>query len=189
MAASANATVTGGNIESVSCSASTACTAVGTDLNTAGIHVTLAERWNGTDWQRQATPNPAGDTTSSVAPALVGVSCPTAGFCVAVGNYQSGFVQSGMAETWNGQSWTTQSFPVPVDSDGWQLTGVSCASARFCEAVGGYSDEDAFANDAFAATWNGTSWSLERHLVDDPDPCRDGQHCHERRIVHHDHFL
>jgi hypothetical protein len=84
------------------------------------------------------------------------VPCPTAGFCVAVGNYQSGFVQSGMAETWNGQSWTTQSFPVPVDSDGWQLTGVSCASARFCEAVGGYSDEDAFANDAFAATWNGT---------------------------------
>src|ERR1700722_19747616 len=57
IATSANATVTGGNIESVSCSAFTACTAVGTDLNTSGIHVTLAERWNGTDWQRQATPN------------------------------------------------------------------------------------------------------------------------------------
>ena len=169
IATSANATVTGGNIESVSCSAFTACTAVGTDLNTSGIHVTLAERWNGTDWQRQATPNPAGDTTSSVAPALVGVSCPTGSFCVAVGNYQSGFNQSGMADTWNGQSWTAQSFPVPVDSDGWQLFGVSCTSARFCEAVGGYSDEDNGTNDTFAAGWNGTSWSLQSTVNPDPN--------------------
>lgn len=114
IAKSANVTVSGGSIESVSCTAPTACTAVGTDLNTAGIHVTLAERWDSTSWQRQATPNPAGDTTSSVTPTLVGVSCPTASFCVAVGNYQSGFVQAGIVETWNGQQWTTvQSFRCP----------------------------------------------------------------------------
>ena len=77
VANSANVTLTGGSIESVSCSAANACTAVGSDHNTSGVDVTLAERWNGTDWQREATPNPAGDTTSSVAPALTGVACPT----------------------------------------------------------------------------------------------------------------
>lgn len=169
IANSPNVTVTGGNIESVSCSAATACTAVGTDLNTSGIDVTLAERWNGASWQRQATPNPAGDTTSSVGPTLLGVSCPTATFCVAVGNYQSGFNQSGMVDTWNGQSWTAQSFPVPVDSDGWQLFGVSCTSASFCEAVGGYSDEDNGTNDTFAASWNGTSWTLQSTVNPDPN--------------------
>lgn len=169
IAKSANATLSGGNIESVSCSAPTACTAVGTDLNTSGIHVTLAERWNGANWQRQATPNPTGDTTSSVSPTLLGVSCPAANFCVAVGNYQSGFVQAGMAETWNGQQWTWQSFPVPNDSSGWQLTGVSCTSPSFCEAVGGYSDVDTGLNDTFAATWNGTSWSLQSTVNPDPN--------------------
>src|ERR1700678_4480626 len=169
VANSANVTLTGGSIESVSCSAASACTAVGSDHNTSGVDVTLAERWNGTAWQREATPNPAGDTTSSVAPTLTGVSCPTAAFCVAVGSYQSGFNQTGMADSWNGQSWTAQSFPVPVDSDGWQLFGVSCTSARFCEAAGGYYDENTGVDDSFAASWNGTSWSLQTTVNPDPD--------------------
>ena len=58
---------------------------------------------------------------------------------------------------------------MPVDSDGWQLFGVSCTSARFCEAVGGYFDEDTGTNDTFAATWNGTSWSLQSTVNPDPN--------------------
>jgi hypothetical protein len=170
IAESANVTLSGGTIESVSCSAPATCTAVGNDVNTSGIQVTLAETWNGVNWQRQATPNPTDDTTSSVAPNLLGVSCPAANFCVAVGNYQSGFVQAGMAETWDGQQWTWQSsFPVPTDSDGWQLTGVSCASPHFCEAVGGYTNTDTGLNDTFAATWNGTAWSAQSTVNPDPN--------------------
>jgi hypothetical protein len=168
VAQSRNVTLSGGNIESVSCSAPTACTAVGTNLNTSGIDVTLAERWNGDSWQRQATPNPAGDTTPSVAPTLLGVSCPTADFCAAVGDYESGFIQASMAEMWNGQQWTWQSFPVPTDSSGAELTGVSCTSPNFCEAVGGYLDEDTGLNVTLAATWNGTSWSLQSTVNPDP---------------------
>lgn len=100
---SPNATLSGGKIESVSCSDPGACTAVGTNLDTSGISVTLAERWNGTSWQRQATPNPPGNTDPSVAPNLLGVSCPAAAFCAAVGDYKSGFTQVSMAETWNGR--------------------------------------------------------------------------------------
>lgn len=162
IAKSANVTLPGGTIESVDCSAAAACTAVGTDLNTSGIYVTLAERWNGKKWRRQATPDPAGDTTASVAPTLLGVSCPAAKFCVAVGDYKSGFTQAGLAEEWNGSTWKSQSFPVPAASSGWQLTSVSCASTLFCEAAGGYLNADTGVNDTFAAKWNGKSWSLQR---------------------------
>ncbi len=158
---SPNATLSGGKIESVSCSARMACTAVGTNLNASGINVTLAERWNGASWQRQATPNPPGNTDRSVAPNLLGVSCPAAGFCAAVGEYQSGFTQASMAETWNGLQWTWQPFPVPANSVGAELTGVSCASSSFCEAVGSYFDGTAGVNVTLAARWNGTSWSLQ----------------------------
>jgi len=168
IANSPNVTVAGGSIESVSCSAAAACTAVGSDLNTSGITVTLAERWNGTDWQRETTPNPAGDTTPTVAPTLTGVSCPTASFCVAVGSYSTGPISTGLAESWNGQEWSLQSFPVPVDADGWQLFGVSCTSARFCEAAGGYFDNDTGTNDSFAANWNGTAWTLQSTVNPDP---------------------
>ena len=162
VAKSPNATLSGGTIESVSCSASQACTAVGNNLDTSGIKVTLAERWNGTSWQRQATPNPPGNTDPSVAPDLLGVSCPAADFCAAVGAYQpTEAVQVSMAETWNGLSWTWQPFPVPADSSGAELTGVSCTSASFCEAVGSAFDDTAGTNVTLAATWDGTSWSLQ----------------------------
>ena len=43
----------------VSCTSATACTAVGYDAS-VGTTVTLAERWNGTSWKIQSTPNPTG---------------------------------------------------------------------------------------------------------------------------------
>lgn len=164
---SPNATLSGGKIESVSCSAPQACTAVGTNLDTSGINVTLAERWDGTSWQRQPTPNPPNDTSPSVAPDLQGVSCPASSFCVAVGTYESqdsGVPQVAMAQTWNGTTWSMQPFPVPPDSDGATLTGVSCTSPSFCEAVGSYFDlglPDFPENVTLAATWDGTSWTLQ----------------------------
>jgi hypothetical protein len=48
--------------------------------------VTLAERWNGSGWEIQPTPNPAGATDLN----LAGVSCPTRRACTAVGTYFTG---------------------------------------------------------------------------------------------------
>lgn len=157
---SPNATLSGGQIESVSCSSAHACTAVGKYLDTSGITVTLAERWGGSAWQQQSPPNPSGDTTASVAPELLGVSCPTSGFCAAVGEYQQQFSGAIFAETWAGGQWTLQSVPVPDGSSDPTLTQVSCTSATFCEAVGSYVDEN-FNLDPLAAVWNGTAWSLQ----------------------------
>ncbi|HEY2579679.1 MAG TPA: hypothetical protein VGI74_25495 [Streptosporangiaceae bacterium] len=160
--ASLNATVPGGQLESVSCSSATACTAVGSNLNPAGIHVTLAERWNGTTWQHQQTPNPATDTNPGVQPDLTGVSCPAAGFCAAVGVYTLGeFNQAALAYGWNGHRWAMQRFPVPAGASSTVLRQVACASAQFCEAVGSYQTQISNQTLPLAATWNGTSWRLQ----------------------------
>jgi hypothetical protein len=159
---SPNATVPGGQLNSVSCSAANACTAVGTNLGTTGVNVTLAERWNGSSWQRQSTPNPPNNTVPIVSPDFLGDSCPASHFCEAVGAYQVDGVGISLAEAWDGHDWTRQSFPVPAGATSAGLSQVSCTSARFCEAVGSYLGS-AGKDLAFAATWDGTSWRLE-HL-------------------------
>ena len=156
---SANATLSGGRLESVSCSSPGACTAVGTNLGKSGINVTLAERWNGTTWQRQRTPNPSEDTAPGVAPDLLGVSCPARNFCEAVGTYHLGSANVSIAVAWNGRRWRWQQVPVPVGSDSAGLNSVSCTSSRFCEAVGSY--QGTLGTALFAARWNGTTWRLQ----------------------------
>jgi len=157
---SPNATVPGGQIESVSCSSSDACTAVGTAIGRSGLNGTLAERWNGISWTLQRAANPAGDTVPVSSPQLVGVSCPAPKFCEAAGSYQLGQTGASLAERWNGNTWAIQSFPVPPSSTDAVLSQVSCTSVRFCEAVGSYDDSIGLRL-AFAAKWDGTSWKLQ----------------------------
>jgi hypothetical protein len=154
---SPNAAISGGQLKSVSCSAADACTAVGGNLGTSGLNVTVAERWNGKSWQPQSTPNP---TPPGGSPQLLGVSCPASNFCEAVGSFQVSSVGISLAEDWNGRTWTRQFFPAPISSASAGLSQVSCASARFCAAVGSYRN-GVGENLAFAATWNGSSWRLE----------------------------
>ena len=131
---SPDATLPGGQIESVSCVTATACTAVGSYSNTSGATVTLAEAWNGTSWKKQRTPNPVGGNS----PALLGVSCTAANFCEAVGGYSTGSPSTGvmLAEVWRGHSWKLQPVPSPAGATSAGLRSVSCVSATFCEAVG-----------------------------------------------------
>ena len=68
----------------VSCATATACTAVGSYNNRAGRGRALVERWNGTKWSIQPTPNPASATDSR----LAAVSCPSATACTALGSSQ-----------------------------------------------------------------------------------------------------
>src|SRR5947209_3840531 len=72
--------------------------------------VTLAERWNGTGWSVQRTPNPSGALVSS----LRGVSCTAPTACTAVGSYVSSVgAQVPLAERLNGTSWSVQATPNP----------------------------------------------------------------------------
>lgn len=134
------------DLQGVSCASSSICTAVGYSIDGSGVQVTLAERWDGTDWTIQPTPNPAGATSIQ----LISVSCASASACIAVGSSSSGT----LAERWDGTNWTIQSTPNPAQGGG-VLFGVSCASASACTAVG------ASNSGSLAARWGGASWNIE----------------------------
>jgi hypothetical protein len=157
---SPDVTAPGGHLESVSCSSADACTAVGANGDTKGLTVTLAERWNGTSWQRQRTPQP-GSTIPGSVPGLSGVSCPASAFCEAVGTNQVTTTGISLAYGWNGSAWKQQSFPGPPGSTSASLDQVSCTSARFCEAVGFYQNS---LGDIvpLGGRWDGSLWQLQR---------------------------
>jgi hypothetical protein len=141
---------------SVSCTSASACTAVGDYSKGTAAQVPLAERWNGTKWSIQHPPNPAGSQGS----ALASVSCASASACTAVGDYNNGTTDVTLAERWNGTAWSIQSAPNPTGGSNVILSGVSCASAGACTAVGDYA-KGATAGVTLAERWNGTTWSIQ----------------------------
>jgi hypothetical protein len=110
----------------VSCFSPIVCTAVGSYHDATGAQRTLAERWNGTSWAVQPTPNVKGSNS------LAGVSCPGLRTCTAVGTGRG----LTLAERWTGKSWAIQ--PTPNRTGTSELLGVSCPSLELCTAVGGY---------------------------------------------------
>jgi hypothetical protein len=74
---------------SVSCTSNTDCTAVGesyASMPTNGNATTLAERWDGVTWTREATPNSR--DPAEPGSYLHAVSCTARAVCTAVGNDQ-----------------------------------------------------------------------------------------------------
>lgn len=118
-------------LDGVSCTSASACTAAGTWQNSSGNESTLAEVWDGTSWSIQPTPNRGNGTA-----ALLGVSCTAPSACTAVGFYDTISGTSPLAEAWNGTSWSIQGVPSPPGSTLTDLDGVACSSAGVCTAVG-----------------------------------------------------
>jgi len=124
-------------------------------VTSTGASKTLAERWNGTAWTLQSTPNPSG------ASYLNGVSCTSASACTAVGWYvTSTNATLTLAENWNGTTWTVQSTPNPSGAAHSFLQDVACPSATACTATGYYATS-AGVDQALAENWNGTTWTLQ----------------------------
>jgi hypothetical protein len=106
----------------VSCPAPGTCIAVG-----GAERGTIALRFTGGMWERMSVRAP--DPSAS----LYGVSCPTADWCLAVGLAHT---ETRMfSEVLTGSSWRAVATPV-IRASILQLTALSCASRRFCMAVG-----------------------------------------------------
>ena len=173
---SPNRTPGGNQLSGVSCATASFCMAVGTSgTGTA----TLAEPWNGSAWSIANTPAIPTGTQGY----LGGVSCPSASFCIAVGLYHSqtaGGANGQLAYTWNGSTWSIANTPaLPTGSTSGSLGGVSCPSASFCMAVGGYYTSSG-GGGQLAYTWNGSAWSVvtvPALPAGDADPSFDGVSC------------
>jgi hypothetical protein len=145
------------SLDGVSCPSATTCQAVGSYTATEGT--ALAEGWNGKTWAVETTPQLAGKKHVL----LSGVSCPLLTSCEAVGEYFNHTNASWMllAEIWNGSHWAVQTVPNVVTGGYQALNGVSCPSAKSCEAVG-YDLTSASGMASFAEGWNGTAWVVQR---------------------------
>ena len=143
-------------LSGLSCTSTTACTAVGGYDNSAHTLLAFAEVWDGTSWTLQATPSPAGALYSF----LRSVSCTSAGACIAVGDQATiTSANAPLAERWDGTHWSIQVTP-SLSVNPAQLYGVSCSSADACTAVGYHVDNQGVAG-PLAEAWNGTSWSIQ----------------------------
>ncbi len=138
----------------MSCTSASTCTGVGATRDSSNHRITLAERWNGTSWGVQPTPNPMQTGNE-----LLAVSC-VASVCTAVGNGRLDALATyiPLVERWNGSKWTIQRSLNPGGSNGGQLYGVSCTGQNACTAVGYYNVGSGGAFAVFAERWNGTSW-------------------------------
>ena len=134
----------------ISCTSSTACTAIGSQITSAGVILPLVERWNGSSWAVQTTPSaPEKDEYL-----LYGVSCTSATSCITAGVNVVGTLEGvPIAETWNGSEWKMMTTPNVKG----QFNALSCSSATACTAVGG----TGYNGEPLAARWNGTTWTMQ----------------------------
>jgi hypothetical protein len=161
------ASVENSSLNSVSCTASNACTAVGKKWNTEVPH---AERWNGSAWSAQTVPAPkvelAGEEIS-LGTELTSVSCTSSTSCVAVGWYRYDYDEEQIlpfSAVWDGTTWQLKTVPTPSGAVFGSLNEISCTSATSCIAVGTYYTEYKAGITEYRSlseTWNGTEWTIQ----------------------------
>jgi hypothetical protein len=119
-----------GVLNAISCVSASECTAVG------GIDRAIAYRWNGRSWRFEKVRQPPGGYGAD----LTGVSCPTAGSCVASGYYffarKHSTVPRIIVERWDGTRWRSDSPAAPHRASADLLEAASCSSAAACTVVG-----------------------------------------------------
>jgi hypothetical protein len=148
-----------GQLYGVACTSATGCLAVGLsspNLFNNQSPATLAERWNGSTWSIQRTPNPSGAAAGN----LNAAACVSASACIAVGNTSNSRATSlTTAQRWDGHTWSI--LPTPSPADGGNLIGVSCPSRSSCLAVGGHGNpNNAPPTSTLAEQWNGRGWRI-----------------------------
>jgi hypothetical protein len=96
-------------------------------------------------------PSPSPSTMSAV-------SCATATWCFAIGEYPNHSRSSSLilADRWNGKSWRKITAPTPANG---HTKGVGCASNRSCILVG-LKQPSFNVSSPFAERWNGRRWRV-----------------------------
>ena len=137
----------------VTCVSASECWAVGYYVNGSVTYQTLIERWDGTSWAIVSSPN----TSTTQNNILYGVTCVSASDCWAVGYYQGQRRHQTLIERWDGTSWAIVSSPNTSATQDNHLSGVTCASASDCWAVGYASNGT---DQTLIERWDGTSWAI-----------------------------
>jgi hypothetical protein len=146
-----------GALYGVAATSATSAWAVGYRFN-GTARQTLIERWNGTSWAVENSPDPGGNANDNW---LFGVSALSAQNAWAVGFYSDGTLDHTLIEHWNGTSWTQVPGPDPACIPGDVINSVTAISPADVWAVGSVTDCFTLNASAAAFHWNGTSWREE----------------------------
>ena len=148
------------HLDAVACPTATTCFAVGASapgFRYWSDHATLVEQWNGAGWKIVPTPDPTHSSPDYAR--LLGISCPSATSCFAVGGFGPGGISHLLVEHWDGTRWSLVTVADPPGFTDAELTAVSCGSPTSCLAVG-YSPSTA-ATPSFLERWDGGTWTTE----------------------------
>ena len=152
-----SATDQSAGMSDVDCPAPGTCVAVGSYRTLDNDQVPLLEHLAGGVWTPVRGPLPSGGQVPANA-LIEAISCASATFCVAVGNYvNDASVTLPLVETWNGNSWTANSPGLPAGGSDARLVSVSCADATLCVAAGGF-DHGSGTFQPLTVTWQGGVW-------------------------------
>ncbi len=169
--------VVGALLQSVSCSSSSNCFAVGYAADDNGENLSdVIEQWNGSTWN--IVP---GGATGQTYDQLSGVDCLSATNCWAVGNagpnqqnpnflpiFPGAIGDQGLIEHWDGTAWTVVPSATYPSPDGGFLYGVTCATTTECWASGAMTDGSGNASGILMEQWDGASWSDMSSSVPEP---------------------
>jgi hypothetical protein len=129
------ASTSGGFLNSVSCTGGS-CVAVGGYFRGSTLFL-LSEIWNGSSWRVALPPVISGQRF----PALAVVSCVSATYCVAAGEYVPASNLSGsvaIVGIWNGSTWRMITAPAVGTFHFAAFFTISCTSTTFCMLGGEY---------------------------------------------------
>ena len=144
-------------LSGLDCSGAAHCMAVGNYTSATGRYLPFAARWTNGRWRILTVPAIRGQVQMN----FQGISCPTAGECVAAGstvdNTRQGYYHA-FAERWSGGAWHLSTLRRAPSV----FLGVSCPAAGRCFASGytfpsltGYAHQ-------LIETWNGRSWTTQQ---------------------------
>ena len=145
------------SVTSISCPTTTFCIAGGSFEDNRYHQQAFVSEFNGTSWTDTEL---ASSLDARGIAEVTAVSCSSATFCVAGGDYQTpSFDDNAFVSVFNGATWTDADVATALNAG--SLAGVnslSCTSANFC-AAGGYYADASSVRQAFVSTYNGTSWA------------------------------
>ena len=131
------------SLNSIACTSTSSCVAVGQYRNTGGQDVSLIDTLSPTGWTAHTAAPPSG-TASNPQMILEHVACGSSSSCVAVGQYALGTGGvKGLVVTLSGGSWSAAAAPLPSDAFTGAnptafLDGVVCMPSGSCIAIGQY---------------------------------------------------
>ncbi len=120
-------------LNSVTCTSTSNCWAVGATMDGSGNpSTTLVDRWNGSSWMTVPSAEPPTPANN-----LNVVTCVNASDCWATGATDDGGQNTSPTpffENWNGSAWTVE--PSPTVTAFGYLSGLACVRSTGCFAVG-----------------------------------------------------